>query len=375
MISINQKITGYAVRSADDGPQEDRKLVDDADRRLKISGTPVPPTASLRWNKRPSLPGGNPSWMHIVDSPEGKFWIVVGHIQNGSPLTGTPFEVWAVGSEAPRGLSDLARSLSIDLRSQDRAWLRRKLEALEKTPGESFVLTMPDGKQVMANSAVSAFAKLLAYRCEELGAFSDEKLQDTPVIDALMSKHEPKTTGLGNMAWYFDVNNHNTGDQFHLVLKEADLDGQTRPFSVWLDGNSVPASLQGLAKSLSLDMRVSEPGWLARKLQQLVDVVEPRGEFFAVIPGEVQKQRCYPSTVAYIAEVIQFRFKQLGLFNESGLASVDNGVVQLSEARQARKDAAQAQVGANCNDCGAVGTVIKLDGCLTCRECAASSCG
>lgn len=374
MQTITKKIKGVAVRKPEDQTSNrTENFVDDADRRLKIEGRPVPPTASLRWQKRPVLPGGNPGQTYIVKSPEGEFALFVGHIQNGTPLTGSPFEVWVNGEEAPRGLTDLARSLSIDMRSEDRAWLRRKLEALMKTSGREFELAMPDGKVVLAKSAVDAFAKLIMYRCEELGAFADDKLVTTPVIDALMSKREPKTTGDGSIGWYADVENPMTGDEFLVTLKEAEIDGQKRPFSVWLSGE-YPASLDGLAKSLSLDMRVSEPAWLARKLNQLIDVKERRGDFFAHIPGNKDgKKRSYPSTVAYLAALIQFRFKQLGLFNEEGLAAVDSGVVHLAEVRQA-KSAASAPKGNNCGSCGAVGTVVRMDGCDTCTACATSKC-
>src|SRR5690606_33026915 len=112
-----------------------------------------------------------------------------------------------------------------------------------------------------------------------------------------------------SMAWYVDISNAATGDDFVLVVKEAVLEsGKRRPFSLWFAGD-YPASLDGLAKSLSLDMQVVEPEWLARKLRQLSDVVEKRGEFFAHIPGaKGGKQQCYPSTVAYIAALIQHRF-------------------------------------------------------------------
>lgn len=375
-VKIEKKIKGYSV--VQPGTPENGKgnnFIDDAERRLKIEGCPTPPTSSLRWQKRPVLPAGNPSHTYMVDCPEGEFAVVVGHVPNGTPQTGTPFEVWAIGEEAPRGLSALARSLSIDLRSQDRAWLRRKLEALMKTEGREFELTMPDGAVVIARSAVDAFARLVLFRCEELGAFSDEKLATTPVIDALMSKREPKTTGNGSIGWYADVENPATGDEFLVTLKEADINGRTRPFSIWLSGK-YPASLDGLAKSLSLDMRVSEPAWLARKLNQLVAVEEKRGDFWACIPGnEEGKQRSYPSTVAYLAALIQFRFKQLGVFNDVGLAAVDSGVIHLDDARQAKAASSHAPKGANCSTCGAVGTVHRLDGCEVCVECSASRCG
>lgn len=378
MINIDRKITGYSVMKPGEQSQRqsDANFIADADRRLTITGCPIPPTASLRWAKRPILTAGNPGHTYLVNSPEGEFALFVGHVPNGTPTTGYPFEVWVNGEEAPRGLSDLARSLSIDMRSLDRGWLRKKLDTLKDTKGKAFTLTMPDGRQIKTRSAVAAFAHLVLFRCEELGAFTDEKLAETPVLNALMSKREPKTTADGSMAWYCDIDNPATGDDFILVLKESVLDnGQRRPFSVWFSGD-YPASLDGLAKSLSLDMRVVEPAWLARKLQQLSDVQERRGDFFAHIPGATDgKKRSYPSTVAYITALIQHRFVQLGLLNSDGAAAIDSGVVQLSDVRQARQTGPSKPKGRDCGSCGQIETVFRLDGCDTCTACAASKCG
>lgn len=387
-VKIAQKIKGYAVRQPSDqsaapaAPAAQTHFTDDADRRLKIVGTPVPPTASLRWQKRPELKEGNPSYTYTVDSPEGRFAVIVGHVPNGSPSTGSPFEVWVVGDEMPRGLGPLARSLSIDMRSLDRAWLAKKLDALMKCEGESFEMDLPDGRRVRVGSAVAAFATLVKFRCEQLGAFSDEKLAETPVIDALMSKREPKTTANGSIGWYADVHNYATGDDFVLLLKEATLEnGQNRPFSVFLSGN-YPRSLDGLCKSLSLDARVAEPGWIARKLQQLEDAHEELGSFMAPIPGNAdRKQKSYPSTVAYVAAVIQNRFRMLGLFDEQGQAATDSGVISLDAVRQQRgetiaasKVSSKGAGGTDCASCSSVGTVLMLDGCQTCVSCCASKC-
>lgn len=385
-VKIAKKIKGYAVRKPDDQPAAtaatQTHFTDDADRRLKIVGTPVPPTASLRWQKRPELKEGNPSFTYMMNSPEGQFAVIVGHVPNGTPITGAPFEVWVVGDEMPRGLGPLARSLSIDMRSLDRAWLAKKLDALTKCEGEPFEMDLPDGRRVRVGSAVAAFATLVKHRCEQLGAFSDEKLVETPVIDALMSKREPKTTADGSIGWYADVHNYATGDDFVLLLKEATLEnGQKRPFSIFLSGN-YPRSLDGLCKSLSLDLRVAEPGWIARKLKQLEDAHEELGSFMAPVPGNSEsKQKSYPSTVAYVAALIQNRFRMLGLFNDVGQATMESGVINFEAVRQQRSEthaengATKRLGGMDCSDCSTVGSVYLLDGCRTCVTCLASRCG
>ena len=76
-----------------------------------------------------------------------------------------------------------------------------KLETLEQCAahGEGFELPMPPaGKPQYVPSLVAAMAKLVHYRCTELGAFDD--LGVTPILDALMSPEEPRTDTGGTMS-------------------------------------------------------------------------------------------------------------------------------------------------------------------------------
>ena len=50
-----------------------------------------------------------------------------------------PFEVWVNGAEQPRGLGALAKTLSMDLRANDAAWLQLKLDALATVAEERCV--------------------------------------------------------------------------------------------------------------------------------------------------------------------------------------------------------------------------------------------
>ncbi len=147
-----------------------------------------------------------------------------------------------------------------------------------------FEMTMPDGNRQMVAGNVSALAKLVAHRCEELGAFSIEN-QPTPLVDAMFSRKEPKSGVDGTLSWTVDVRNPSTEDDFALFVKECIMpDGSHRPYSVWLSGE-YPLEFNGLTKSLSLDMRVMDPAWIGKKLRGLKDLAKPQGDFFARIPG------------------------------------------------------------------------------------------
>jgi hypothetical protein len=64
----------------------------------------------------------------------------------------------------------VAKTLSMDMRANDRAWLKLKLDVLAKTVGEaSFSLPFPPhGEGKVMPGVVAAFAQVVRYRCEKL---------------------------------------------------------------------------------------------------------------------------------------------------------------------------------------------------------------
>lgn len=340
----------------------------DANRRLSIKNLPAPVLSSLRWPGRPSLPEGNLCWTYMLDSPIGKFALFVGHVEPEGRAW--PFEVWANGPAEPRGLGAVAKTLSMDMRANDRGWLEMKLDALAKTPGDSFEMAMPPhGEHKRMPSVVSAMAQIIRWRVEQLGAFKHEG--PTPVMDALFSTKEPKTGTDGTLSWTVDISNPSTSEDFVLGLKEITLpDGVTRPYSMWLAGN-YPRALDGLCKLLSLDMRVLDPAWIGMKLRKLLDYPEPLGDFMAFVPGS-RKQQTYPSTVAYIANLIIHRYAMLGILDENGFPLQQMGIL---EAPEDASNSVRPTVGKLCGECGNH-TMIRKDGCDFCTACGAvGTCG
>jgi len=346
----------------------------DVDRRIRLEAAPKPALYSLRWPGRPELPAGNPSWTYLVESPFGKFAIFVGHVENGAPH---PFEVWVNGNEQPRGLGAVAKTLSMDMRAQDKKWLRMKLDIVARTAGDdAFDCPMPpDGKPVRVPSLVAAFARIVRYRVEQLGALAKDEGK-SPVLDALFAKKEPKTGSDGTMSWTVDVYNPSSGDDFVLILKELVLpNGQRRPYSVWMAG-AYPRGLDGLLKLLSLDMRVIDPAWIGMKLRKLLNYAEPLGDFMARVPGE-ERQENFPSTVAYVARLIIHRYAMLGVLDERGYPVTEMGVLEIPEHDRLEDEIARYRVlpGKQCKECGNF-ALIKKDGCEFCTACGAiGACG
>lgn len=347
----------------------------DVDSRIKLESVPTPVLASLRWPGRPNLPKGAEGWVsEHIEHALGDFAVFVSHVKNG---VNKPFETWVMGAEQPRGLGAIAKTLSMDMRANDKAWLDMKLKALEKASGDdAFLMPLPpSGELVHMPSIVAGFAKLVRYRCEELGAFVLKEGEATPVIDALMGKKEPKTGTDGTMSWTVDVLNAGTGDDFVLGLKELVMpDGKRRPYSLWLAGE-YPRTLDGLCKLLSLDMRVVDLAWIGMKLRKLLNFAEPRGDFMAKIPGS-EKSQNYPSTVAYIARLVIHRFAMLGLLTEEGYPVEAAGILSNPDAENSSETSKfTVLAGKKCSECGAL-AVIKKDGCEFCTSCGATgSCG
>jgi ribonucleoside-diphosphate reductase alpha chain len=345
---------------------------DSANRRLSIGALPAPVLASLRWPGRPRMHDGNTAWTYMIEAPHTKFALFVGQTENemGRAL---PFEIWVNGTDQPRGIGAVAKTLSMDMRANDKAWLKLKLDALARTQDDdAFDLPFPpNGELKRVPGAVSAMAQVIRYRCEKIGALDGDGT--TPVIDCMFSRDEPKTGTDGTLSWTVDVSNPASGEEFVLGLKEITLpDGITRPYSVWLSGH-YPRALDGLTRLLSLDMRVLDPAWIGMKLRKLLNYAEPLGDFMARVPGS-NKQQSWPSTVAYVARLIMHRYAMLGILDENGFPTRDMGILEMPNSTPTQGGVKVMQ-GALCAECGNM-TVIRKDGCDFCSACGAvGSCG
>jgi ribonucleoside-diphosphate reductase alpha chain len=348
--------------------------IDGANRRLALERLPAPVLSSLRWPGRPELPAGNPAWTFMVQHPFGSFALFVGELapeEGGAPK---PFEVWVNGTDQPRGLGALAKTLSMDLRSNDPAWLQLKLDALATVAEEhSFEMPFPPhGERRLFPGVVAATAAVIRWRCEQLKALpGGDRQSPTPVIDAMFSRGEPQTGPSGTLAWSVDVDNPATGEAFTLTLKEITVPGHdgnpvTRPCAVGFSGN-YPKALDGLARLLSLDMRVIDPAWIGMKLRKLLNYAEPLGNFMAFVPGlphGERRQQTWPSTVAYLARLIIHRYAMLGVLDEEGFPLRDMGVLDAPK----NQAAPSTMAGKVCPECGNP-TVIHKDGCDFCTAC------
>lgn len=339
---------------------------DDPDRRIELKDASEVLKA-LRWPSRPVTPHGIESVTYSVNHPNGDFAVVVGHIEVEGIRR--PCEVHIGCNEQPRSLGALAKLLSVDMRTGDAGWLKMKLDSLANTQDEPFDMNDPEtGAQIRVPSLVAGFSRLVEHRLTRLGALQTNG--DSPsMVDYLFSRREPKTGPMGAIGWHVDVDNPATGDNFVMHAKEVRMpDGSVRPYSIWLSGK-YPRVLDGVTKVLSIDMRVSNPEWVLKKLRSLLTFGEQRGDFLAQVPGE-QRQKSYPSTVAYLAELLIARYRVLGLIGRELNAGNDSTSALLVPVQDSPAGVSDIALGTGqvCPSCKTM-NLHRRDGCSTCVSC------
>lgn len=348
-------LVGAVLADANTDASEPVLQSDDPDRRIELKDASAVLSA-LRWPSRPVTPQGIESVTYSVQHHQGDFAVVVGHYENGKKH---PVEVYVAGNEQPRGLAAIAKVLSVDMRTGDAGWLRMKLDSLATTQADDgFALVDPStGLPVQVPSLVAGFSRLVEHRLRQIGSLQEDG--ESQMLEYLFSKREPKTGPQGAIGWHVDIRNDVTGDDFLMHLKEVRMgDGSVRPYSMWLSGK-YPRVLDGLTKLLSIDMRVSNPEWVLKKLRSLESFGEQRGDFLAHVPGS-DRQRSYPSTVAYMASLVIERYRVLGLTGKVLIGSDGKPAAQVAIPG--------VGTGMLCVSCNTM-SLHKRDGCKTCDAC------
>lgn len=134
------------------------------------------------------------------------------------------------------------------------------------------------------------------------------RLKETPVpaLETLRWPSRPEAVD-GNPSWTFMMT---TGaHKFAVIVGHLEERAKhVNPFEVWITGPVLPRGLEAVAKMLSVDMRVSDKGWLRSKLEALSAVSEGGGFKLALPGGE---NRYVPSVVAGFAQVVRHRVESL----------------------------------------------------------------
>jgi ribonucleoside-diphosphate reductase alpha chain len=232
----------------------------------------------------------------MIDHPHGEFALFVGQVEQAA---GRPFEVWVNGAEQPRGLGARGQD-AVDghARQRPRPGCKLKLDALA-TVADERPSTCPSRRTasapfpgVVAAAMARGALALRAARRLPSGAGRHPGARRA-VQPRRAARPAPTARCPGRSTWTTPP-----PARLRARLKEVTLPGPTacritRPCAMWLSGN-YPRALDGLARLLSLDMRVLDPAWIGMKLRKLLNYAEPLGDFMAFVPGQ-RRQQTWPS--------------------------------------------------------------------------------
>ncbi|MGW8247667.1 MAG: TSCPD domain-containing protein [Acidiferrobacterales bacterium] len=175
-------------------------------------------------------------------------------------------------------------------------------------------------------------------------------------------------TPLSEHAMYLTIND--------IVLNMDTEHEKRRPFEIFINSKSMDHFQWVVALTRVVSAVFRKGGDVTFLVEELQSVFDPRGGYF-------KKGKYVPSLVAEIGNVIETHMKSIGLLANDELdehqkkllqekrAQLESGSAQKTESETSSEFPPEAQL---CNKC-MTKAVIKLDGCMTCLNCADSKCG
>lgn len=139
-----------------------------------------------------------------------------------------------------------------------------------------------------------------------------------PVLGSLRWPDRPEFPS-GNSSWTYMVD-HPDGE-FALFVGEADESeihengerGKKAPFEIWIQGRKAPRGLGAVAKTLSIDMRAADKGWIVKKLDALAKTT---GEAPFQVPMPPEGELGWmQSACQAVAKIILWRIENIGAFD------------------------------------------------------------
>ncbi|MEY2632607.1 MAG: hypothetical protein RIR00_1261 [Pseudomonadota bacterium] len=150
-----------------------------------------------------------------------------------------------------------------------------------------------------------------------------------PVLASLRWPGRPNLPE-GNMAWTYMLS-HGV-DKFALFVGHVEPEGRAWPFEVWVNGPAQPRGLGAVTKTLSMDMRANDLGWLSLKLDSLAKTPGDGLGIELPFPPHGERTRV-PGMVAAMAQIIRWRVEQLGAFKHEGPTPVLDAMFSAKEPK------------------------------------------
>jgi hypothetical protein len=186
--------------------------------------------------------------------------------------------------------------------------------------------------------------------------------------DFLMGSTYKIKTPLSEHAMYLTIND--------IVLNEGTDHEKRRPFEIFINSKSMDHFQWVVALTRVVSAVFRKGGDVTFLVEELQSVFDPRGGYF-------KKGKYVPSLVAEIGNVIETHMKSIGLLANDELdehqkkllqekrAQLESSTTKETETEASSEFPPEAQL---CKKC-MTKAVIKLDGCMTCLNCADSKCG
>ncbi|MFM9980265.1 MAG: adenosylcobalamin-dependent ribonucleoside-diphosphate reductase [Burkholderiales bacterium] len=153
-----------------------------------------------------------------------------------------------------------------------------------------------------------------------------------PVLSSLAWPGRPNLSG-GNPAWTYMIEHPHGTFAVFVGHVEADGNDTTRPhaFEVWVNGAEQPRGIGALAKTLSMDMRANDAGWLKLKLESLAKAAGDDAFDMAFPPNGERKRM--PSVVSALAQVVRWRVEHLGALGDGAATPLLDAMFSLKEPK------------------------------------------
>ncbi|BAL25343.1 adenosylcobalamin-dependent ribonucleoside-diphosphate reductase [Azoarcus sp. KH32C] len=150
-----------------------------------------------------------------------------------------------------------------------------------------------------------------------------------PVLSSLRWPGRPDLPD-GNPAWTYMLNTPQ--GEFALFVGHIETNGlKGFPFEVWVNGADQPRGLGAVAKTLSMDMRANDHGWLKLKLETLARTIGEKS-FEMPFPPHGEK-KLFPGVVSAFSQVVRYRCEKLGALELEGATPVLDSLFSLQEPK------------------------------------------
>jgi ribonucleoside-diphosphate reductase alpha chain len=240
----------------------------------------------------PSCRRGNPAWTFMVRHPLADFALFVGELSPEEGGAASPLRCGSMATSSRAAWVRWPRPCRWTCAANDAAWLQLKLDALATVAEERpFEMPFPPHGEtrlfpgvVAATAAVHALA-LRAARCASAQPGRCHAGDRRHVQPRRTPHRHQRHPGLGG----------GRRQPGHRRSLHADAQGSepahgpraapSRGPAPWPSRGNYPKAMDGLARVLSLDMRVIDPAWIGMKLRKLLNYAEPLGHFMAFVPG------------------------------------------------------------------------------------------